>query len=166
MDEKILLEFNSTRLAFLKWYLAGFIWILAWSIAYFGISGISFPESLKSYSFFIPIIGLLHILWAEINIRVNRFYISDRRIVEKKGILSIRETYLQSDRIANYTVKQGIIDRLFDIGTIEIESVDGDDESEIVMKNVGDISAIKALLDKQISSSQYGAPKQIIRNKY
>ena len=157
MDEKILLKFNSTRIAFLKWYLAGFIWIIAWIVTYFSFAGISVPEIIAPYLFLLPLIGLLHIVWAEINIRINRFYISDQRVVEKKGLLSIRETYLQNDRIANYTVKQDLMDRLFNIGTVEIESIDGDDESEIVMNNVGDIGAIKALLDKQISSSRYGA---------
>lgn len=156
MDEKILLEFNSTRIAFLKWYLAGFVWILVWIIARFGIAGISVPATITPYLFFLPLIGLLHVLWAEINIHINRFYISDQRITEKKGILSIEETYLQTDRVANYTIKQNFVERLLDIGTIEIESVDGDDEVEILMKGVGEISKIKALLDSRISATKYG----------
>ena len=156
MDEKMLLEFNSTRMAFLKWYFAGFIWIMAWIIARFGIAGISVPAIITPYLFLLPIIGLLHIVWAEISIRVNRFYISDQKITEKKGIFSINETYLQTDRIANYTVKQNVIEKLLDIGTIEIESVDGDDAPEILMSCVGEIGKIKALLDNQISATKYG----------
>ncbi|MBU4245640.1 MAG: PH domain-containing protein [Nanoarchaeota archaeon] len=156
MNEKMLLKFNSTRIAFLKLYLAGFVWIMAWIVVYFGIAGISIPATLTPYLFILPIIGLLHILWAEISIRVNRFYISDQRIAEKKGILSIEETYLQTDRVANYTIKQNFIERLLDIGTIEIESVDGDDEPEIVMKCVGGIDKIRNLLDSLISATKYG----------
>jgi len=53
----MLLEFNSTRLAFLKWYLAGFAWIMAWAITYFSIAGISVPAAIRPYLFFLPIIG-------------------------------------------------------------------------------------------------------------
>lgn len=157
MVEQILLEFNSARIKFFKWYFAAIVLIIAWAVIFFGFSGIAVPKMLNGYLYIFPMAAIFLLIVTEIRVRSKKYIMTDSRLIERNGILSKEETFLASDRIANYTVKQNFAERIFGIGNIEIESVDGDDAPEITMEEVADIGTIKAILDRQVSTTRSGA---------
>lgn len=150
MPEKILMKFNPTRLAFFKWYLVSFILFVVWFLLFFGFIKIGFLEMNKNYLLALPLIGIILIIISEIRVKINRFFISNYRIIEKKGLISLKESSIMFDRISNYRINQNPIDKISNTGTIEIESAGGSEAPEIVMKRVGNIKKIKILLDNCI----------------
>lgn len=149
----MLLEFNSARLKFLKWYVGGIVLIAIWTVLFFGIGGIAVPAILTGYLYALPLIAIILLAITEIRVRSKKYVLTDSRVIERNGILSKEETFLAADRIANYTVKQNFLDRIFGIGSVEVESVDGDDAPEITMESVDNIEKIKEILDQQVSGT-------------
>jgi len=147
MPEEILMKFLPTRLTFFRWYFAGVVLFALWFLLFFDFLKIAIS---KDYLFLMPLLGLFLIIISEIRIRVNKFYITNNRIIEKKGLLSMMESSVGFDRIANYRIHQNFLEKILNIGTIEIESVGGSEAPEIVMKGVRNMKNIKMLLDKLI----------------
>jgi len=157
--EQVLLEFNSARIKFFKWYFAAAVLALVCLVVFFN-PGIPIPKLLNSYHYIPSLVAIVLIIIAEIRVRSKKYILTDSRVIERNGILSKEETFLASDRIANYTVKQNFVERLLGIGNIEIESVDGDDAAEITMEEVAGIGKIKAILDQQVAGTRHGAHRK------
>ncbi len=150
MPEEILMKFVSTRLAFFRLYLVSFILLVVWFSLFFDFIELNFTNPFKTYLLFLPLIGIILITVSEIRIREDRYFISNYRIVERKGLISTKETSLRFDRIANYSIRQNFLDKILNTGTIEIESVSGTEGPEIVFREVSNVKNIKMLLDKMI----------------
>lgn len=87
----------------------------------------SFLYYLGHFIFGIPLlllfgIGLIPILYAILDRNTKTFTLTNKRVATRAGIIS-RHTHEVSIRdVRNLNVKQGIIERLFGLGTIEIGS--------------------------------------------
>lgn len=160
MPEQTYLIFHPTRLAFLKWYLIALIFILvgifvilsAFEIIRFGLT-VSKDYSL--YTIFIPFIGIVFIIIAGLLRKVDTYYITNYRIIEKRGIINIKEDSINWEKISNYSLTQSAIGRLFNIGTIRLYSMGGiEEEAEVTIKRAPHVRKIKALLEKLIERKQ------------
>jgi len=67
-------------------------------------------------------IGLLIILYAVLSRNTTVFTLTNRRATAKSGIISRRMREVGTKDIRNINVSQGVLGRLFEIGTVEIES--------------------------------------------
>ncbi len=76
------------------------------------------------------------------------YTITDRRIVERQGILRRDERSAHIDRVQNVNVRQGVIERIFGVGTVEVETA-GNDEADIYMRGVADPIGIRQQMDQQ-----------------
>ena len=160
MPEQTYLIFHPTRLAFLKWYLIALIFILvgifiilsAFAIIKFGLT---VPKDYSLYTILIPFIGVVFIIIAGLLRKVDTYYITNYRIIEKRGIINIKEDSINWEKISNYSLTQSAIDRLFNIGTIRLYSMGGiEEEAEVTIKRAPHIHKIKALLEKLIERKQ------------
>ena len=158
-SEKTYLIFHPTKLAYLKWYLLAFaiivigIFVVLNVFEIIKVMSLPIPKDYDLYTIFIPFFGIIFIIVAGMLRKVDTYYITNFRIVEKRGILSINEDSINWEKISNYSVSQGAIDRLFNIGTIKLYSMGGgieDKEAEVMIKKAPNIHKIKALLDKLI----------------
>ncbi len=76
------------------------------------------------------------------------YTITDRRIVERQGILRRDERSAHIDRVQNVNVRQGVVERIFGVGTVEVETA-GNDEADIYMRGVADPIGIRQQMDEQ-----------------
>ena len=155
MPEQTYLIFHPTRLAFLKWYLIALI-IIAVGIfiilsAFEIIKVVTISKDYSLYTIFIPFTGVIFIIIAGLLRKVDTYYITNYRIIEKRGIISIKEDSINWEKISNYSLTQSAIDRLFNVGTIRLYSMGGiEEEAEVTIKRAPHIHKIKALLEKLI----------------
>jgi len=155
MPEQTYLIFHPTRLAFLKWYLIALI-IIAVGIfiilsAFEIIKVVTISKDYSLYTIFIPFTGAIFIIIAGLLRKVDTYYITNYRIIEKRGIISIKEDSINWEKISNYSLTQSAIDRLLNIGTIRLYSMGGiEEEAEVTIKRAPHIHKIKALLEKLI----------------
>lgn len=156
MPEQTYLIFRPTRLAYLKWYLLALIIIIIGVIvplSAFEIIkiGLIIPKDYSIYTIIIPVIGIVFILIVGLFRRVDTYYITNFRIVERRGIFNIKEDSINWEKVSNYSLNQSFIDRIFNIGTIRLYSMGGiEEEAEVTIKKAPNIHKIKALLDKLI----------------
>jgi uncharacterized membrane protein YdbT with pleckstrin-like domain len=156
MPEQTYLIFRPTRLAYLKWYLIALIIILVGivvSLSAFEIIkiGLTIPKDYSIYTIIIPFIGIVFILIIGLFRKVDTYYITNFRVVERRGIFNIKEDSINWEKISNYSLNQTAMDRIFNIGTIRLYSMGGiEEEAEVTIKKAPNIHKIKALLDKLI----------------
>jgi|WetSurMetagenome_2_1015567.scaffolds.fasta_scaffold809017_1 uncharacterized membrane protein YdbT with pleckstrin-like domain len=156
MVEQTYARFHPTRLAYIKWYLLSFI-VIGLGIFVILIAfdllpiKLPIPSSYAIYTIAIPFAGALFIIIADLLRRDDTYTITNYRMLEKKGIFNIKEDSVNWDKVSNYTLTQSAIDRIFNIGTLNLYSIGGADaKAEVTIKKAPNIHKIKALLDKLI----------------
>jgi uncharacterized membrane protein YdbT with pleckstrin-like domain len=155
MREKAYFGFHPSRLAFWKWYLVALILIitgLVFILSVFNIIPFSIPF-IKDYAIYIsiiPFVGIVFIIIAEMLRRCDTYIITSHRIIEKSGIINIKEDSINWEKISNYSLTQNAVDRIFGIGSIHLWSMGGEIEPEVTIKKTAQILKIRNLLDKLI----------------
>ncbi len=121
--EKTLWEGNPSHYYYLFAYIIGGILILAYGL------------------------GLIIIIIALLNRKCKVFTVTDRRVKSKVGIISrvTREVLIKDIRVIN--LKQGILERIFGLGTIEIGSA-GTAGIEVSFKGIPETPRIKEMIQK------------------
>jgi len=132
MPEQVLMRFSPSRFGFWKWYLISIIIIVI--------------EILS--------IAIVPIIISEIRKRIKVYTITNYRLIEKTGLLSVSETSVPWDKISNYTVTQNVLDKLFRIGNIYVEGIGGDQAVEIGIKKVSNVIKVKGLIEALIQRSK------------
>ena len=156
MVEQTYLVFRPTRLAYLKWYILSLAIIIIGIVvilsAYEMIKvGITVPGEYSLYTLAIPFIGVVFLLLVSFMRKVDTYYITNFRIIEKRGLFNIKEDSINWEKVSNYSLNQSAIERVFNIGTIRLYSMGGiEEEAEVTIKKAPNIHKIKALLDKLI----------------
>ena len=87
------------------------------------------------------------ILWTLYNflkLYTTERVITNKRVIYKTGIISIRTEELKNNKIESVEIKQTILGRLLDYGTIEIS---GTGTSKVYFDNVDSPSAVKSEID-------------------
>jgi len=155
MPEQVYLVFHPTRLAYFKWYLIALIFIaigIFVILSVFGIISFSLPipKEYNIYTVFIPLVGIVFIIIAGLLRRVDTYYITNYRIIEKRGIINIKEDSINWEKISNFSLTQNAVDRIFNIGTIRLYSMGGIEEAEVTIKKSPHVHKIKTLLERLI----------------
>ena len=105
--------------AFKLWLVNLSIGILAICVVY--IFHWEIINSIIFYSVLIFIIIIIMII-AFIYSRTMRFEIFSNEVVEKKGVINRAEKHVSYRTVTNISTRYGIFDKLFKIGTVEIET--------------------------------------------
>jgi uncharacterized membrane protein YdbT with pleckstrin-like domain len=69
-------------------------------------------------------LGLLLALWKYLDTRLNTFKITNQRIIEKRGILSVRTNQLELFRVKDIQLDQPFVLRLFGLSNIILTTSD------------------------------------------
>lgn len=150
MAEQTYMIFHPTRLAFIKWYaLAALLLIvgIAVFVATENISFLTFEHRLYMTAFLIAA-GVILALLMEIKRHDDDYAITSERIVERTGLININQDSIYWKKLSNFSLKQGLFDRLFGIGTIELWSLGGEDKPQIVIKRAPNFKKIVEHLNK------------------
>ena len=156
MPEQTYLIFRPTRLAYLKWYLIAFAIIIIGVIVVLSAFeiikiGLTISKDYNLYTLLIPFIGIVFALVIGLLRKIDTYYITNFRVIERRGIFNIKEDSINWEKISNYSLSQTAMDRIFNVGTIRLYSMGGiEEEAEVTIKKAPNIHKIKALLDKLI----------------
>ncbi len=155
MAERTYLIFHPTRLAYFLWYIVAIIIIAVGILLFFNIIPIS--SFIRGYEYYFLIfftaVGIILIGIAEIFRRTDKYAITNFRVIEKKGIINIKENSIYWEKIANYSLTQNLFERVFRVGTIKLWSMGGGGEgvnAEVTIKRAPHVKKIRFLLDKLI----------------
>jgi uncharacterized membrane protein YdbT with pleckstrin-like domain len=100
-------------------------------------------------------IGILMLLYWYILTRATQLTVTDHDITYERGILSKDRTSVALRQIRSVRVAQGFINRIFDVGTIEISSTG--DKPEFTVKDMPDPHDIRdAIAGAQRAESRGG----------
>jgi uncharacterized membrane protein YdbT with pleckstrin-like domain len=152
MAEQTYMIFHPTRLAYIRWYIIA-VFLITFGAALFIFSS-SLPLVLSSsipyFLIFFVISGIILIMIPELLRSKDKYAITNFRVIEKRGIISVKEDSIYWEKVANYELAQDLFDRIFKIGTIKLWSTGGDDDPEVVIKRAPHVNKIRFLLDKLI----------------
>lgn len=151
MPEQLITKFHPTRFAFFRFYAIAVILIILWVAMQFDLLA-TIKAEYKIYLILLLFVGVLFIIISEVRRRIDRYFVTNYRIIERKGLFSVNEISIALDKIAEYNLKQNLIDRLIGTGTIVIESVGGDEAPEIKMKEIGNVKRIKGIIEQLMIS--------------
>ncbi|MBI4017701.1 MAG: PH domain-containing protein [Candidatus Aenigmarchaeota archaeon] len=155
MPENVLMKMNPTRLAFIKSYIGAAVLIAIWFVLYTGsIKILKLPDLYRSYTFAALILAAALTAIAEIRTRLETYVLTDYRITERTGLLSVHESSVSWDRIADVQMHQSFIERLVGVGTIDIQSAGGDEVPEITLKRIRNVRGVKDLVDQRMLESK------------
>lgn len=121
--EKIIKELKPSRLAYLGGYILGAILI------------------------FLFFIGILIIILVELVRRGNTYFITNKRVIHEFTFLSRKISSTTYDKIQDIHMTQNIIERIFGIGTIHINTA-GTHFIEIKFKGIKEPISIKRMLER------------------
>jgi uncharacterized membrane protein YdbT with pleckstrin-like domain len=159
MEEKIILKFHPTRLSYIKLYFLGLLFILLSLFGYFGYFGF-FGLTIPNIYFLLGVfLGIILILIAEVSRLFSTYTITDQRIIERYGILSKHEDSVTWDKISTLSLQQTFLERLINIGDIELWSIGGTEEPEITLMNVPNIKRVTMLIDSLIKKKTSSTEK-------
>ena len=152
MQEKTYMIFHPTRFAFLKFYTAAIALIAIGILIFTGTLPVPFvTDEIKMYAMLALVaIGAILFLVIEIIRRSDTYAITNRRIIEKTGLISIDEDSVYWESFSNYSFKQGVLDRLLNIGSVKLWSIGGEEEPPVVIKKSRNFKKIIYILDRLI----------------
>ncbi|QQG40098.1 MAG: PH domain-containing protein [Candidatus Aenigmatarchaeota archaeon] len=154
------MKLHPTRLAFLKYYAGAVVALIVWYALYANVLGLerSVIELYGPYVILLVVVAFILVVAAEVHVLTDAYAITDRGMTQRVGILSIKESSVTWDRVADVQMHQSFFERILGIGTIVVQSSGGDEEPEVLMRSVGGAVRVKQTIDDKIHESK--APRQ------
>lgn len=90
-------------------------------------------------------IGLLILLYWYVAARTTKFTITDREVLFEKGILNKEHSEIALASVPSVKVKQSLLNRMFDVGTVEIYTAG--DNPEIVASGLPTPKKVRDLIN-------------------
>ena len=119
----------------------------------FAIYLLAFVKHEEGYNLYgAGVVAIVAVLWyflMFIQNRARRLNVTDERTIITQGIISRRTSEVIHGHVRNITVEQGILDRIFGVGTLGLSSA-GQSDVEISFEGLDleNIDKIKAIIDK------------------
>jgi len=121
--EKVFKKFHPSPLNYWFWYLLGFFTI---------------------WFFFL---GVLIIIWKEMERRKTTYLVTDKRIIKEVGIMGKRTTSTIYRKITDVHMTQSMIQRMLGIGNIILNTAGGEGP-EIILSGIDNAPAVKKEIEK------------------
>ena len=134
-SETTLVYTKPSRLLVLKYYVLAIVLVILAGILFFQAFGIRLP-GIGSYvepstvnlvaQLVLVFLAFIAIARAEVRRYSTRYLVTDFRIIRRDGILRTRETVFPYRQLERVQLTQGIVERIFGIGTIVVDT--GEDQ--------------------------------------
>ncbi len=85
-------------------------------------------------------------VWWTITVLSRTFEITNKRTIERRGIIRRDTSEVLHDHVRNIQISQSVLDRIFNVGSIGISS-SGQDGIEILMKDLPKPGKLKEVID-------------------
>lgn len=76
----------------------------------------------------------------------KKYQLTNQRVIIKKGLIRRKKSYIHYNKIQDIDVYQGIVDRIFSAGNIEIYG--GHDQTNILMEDVPNPREVEDIIDR------------------
>lgn len=101
------------------------------------------------WTFFIP---LILILVVEIEIRAKKYIITNKRVISDYTFIQKQSSSAELHKITDVYLKQGLMDRVFNVGSLEINTA-GSNKKEIIIERIETPFEIKKLIVSKRSNN-------------
>jgi len=98
-------------------------------------------------------LGIIFFIIATIRVYSSEYFVTNKRVYVKYGLIAREIFDLKNEWITNYIVKQGVIGRILSFGDIVI-STPGHYAGTAVMRGVSDPTHIKTLLEETLRRAE------------
>jgi len=170
--ERVIFETRPRFLANLKSTILKFIVLLL--IFYFFRSIISLAISLQEYvvqmvqipliqaTFYVLILIIalliLSMIFDVVSWRRKKYQLTNQRVIVKKGLIRRKRSYIHYNKIQDIDVDQGIVDRIFSAGDIEIYG--GHEHTNIILEDVPNPREVEDIIDRVMVGDEVGFKPQ------
>jgi membrane protein YdbS with pleckstrin-like domain len=183
--ERLVFETRPRFLASMKWtilkliflivvfYLFRYVILVAIALENYSVQFVQLPLIQATYYLLLLIILLLilSIVWDMISWRQKKYQITTQRVVVKRGIIRKKRSYIHYSKIQDIDVDQGILDRLFSAGDIEIYG--GHEHTNIILEDVPNPREVEDIIDRltmgeevDLKPKNHRIPKRSIIEEY
>lgn len=115
-----------------------------WATMLYGFAAILFASG------FILLAGLL------MNHFSTRYFLTDHRVIIRRGLFSKKLIYVQYEKIQNVRVSKNIGERIIDMGDIYIDT-SGGDQTELVILDIPDPEKMHRMILQGMENQKIGA---------
>jgi uncharacterized membrane protein YdbT with pleckstrin-like domain len=150
--EQIIKRFSNSRLIYFKIYLIALVFFsIPVLYLYFELN----LPAWELYIITIPVsVGIILIIINEIRVKLGTYYITNYRIASVRGLFRKTINSCNYDKIVNVKVDQKFIQRIFNIGTLDITTFQ---RTEILFDSVGNPGKIERMIYSQMEKQKSGA---------
>ncbi len=144
--EKVYRKFTPTRRSpiFLKYFVVSIVFFLL--LVFYLFAGFPLSDFLQPEQVVFLSTAIALVFWATGEYKRHNFgeyILTNSRIIVKKGIVSTRIDSVSYNLIVNVKTYQSFLDKILGIGTIEISTARGAQETDLVgIKNADDIESL------------------------
>jgi uncharacterized membrane protein YdbT with pleckstrin-like domain len=122
-------------------------WMLAIAVTIAGIvAGVFFPPAWIAVAIGVPVLWLALLLVLTYRLLSATYTLTTQRLIHTSGILLQRANRIETIDIDDVTYVQGIIERLFGVGTIKLLSSDTSDPT-LELRGIGSVQHVANLID-------------------
>lgn len=94
----------------------------------------------------IMIILMLSLIWDVVSWKRKKYQLTNQRVIIKKGLIRRKKSYIHYSKIQDIDVYQGIVDRIFSAGDIEIYG--GHEHTNIILEDVPNPREVEDIIDR------------------
>jgi len=141
-NEQIIYEGRPSWRSILGFYIVGVIGVAVAAGIAFLVSGGGLAAGVGAGAFVL----LLLIGWLK---RIStRYSITDRRLRIQRGIVSRNIEEARVERVQNVTVKQGVLERILQVGTVDFDTASNRADDTFQFRGIADPGEITRLVDR------------------
>jgi uncharacterized membrane protein YdbT with pleckstrin-like domain len=147
-NEQVIYEGRPSWRSILGFYIMGLVVaVVAGAIAYL-VSGGGLGAAVGGGVFVL----LLIVGWLK---RIStRYTITDRRLQIKRGIIARNVEEARVERVQNVTVKQGILERILQVGTVDFDTASNRADDTFQFRGIAQPEKITRLVDQAHSANE------------
>ena len=109
--------------------------------------------------FVIILITVIYIIWQLIGWYSMEYVLTETKIIVKSGVLSTKKNYMPYATIQDMNTSQGILARLFNVGSVSVFSAY--DNNQLELKNISNPSEVEEIIfSKMTGSRNFQVPPQ------
>ena len=146
---------------------------LAFTLQEYAVQMVQIPLIQATFYILVLIIALL-ILSMFLDIvswRRKEYQLTNQRVIVKSGLIRRKKSYIHYSKIQDIDVYQGVVDRIFSAGDIEIYG--GHEHTNILLENVPHPREVEDIIDRVMVGEEVGfkpqrskAPRKSIIDEY
>lgn len=104
---------------------------------------------------------ILSIIFDIVSWRQKKYQLTNQRVIIQKGMIRRKRSYIHYAKIQDIDIYQGIVDRIFSAGDIEIYG--GHDSTNIILEDIPNPREVEDMIDRVMLGEEVGFKPQ--RNK-